>query len=77
MPSRFERTPFDLPLDELRENADTSEQTIARVLAKAKPTMADLETLIDIGVDAAACRCAVDPAAASIRRSLLPKWFLA
>lgn len=70
MPRRFDRPPFALPADECRDNAGAFEQTVAGVLAKATLAMADLVRLADIGVAAAAARCAVDPAAASIRDSL-------
>lgn len=70
MPSPFERTPFALPADECRNNAEACERTLAAILAKAAPPITDLERLVRIGVDGAAWRCAVDPAAASIRDSL-------
>jgi hypothetical protein len=70
VPSRFDRTPFALPADECRDNAGAYEQTIAAALARPAPGVADLERLVRVGVDAAAWRSAVDPAAPSIAASL-------
>jgi hypothetical protein len=70
VPSRFDRPPFALPADECRDNAAAFEQTIAAALARPAPGAADLERLVRVGVDAAAWRSAVDPAAPAIAASL-------
>lgn len=67
---KFERSPFKLPQEELRQKAQRYEDALESTLAKSDLTVRDAEHLVDVGVDAAGLRNSVDPSSDRVVRSL-------
>lgn len=66
MSKRFERKPFDLPIDELRDKANLYESSMVRILGQATLPPVDLCSVVHLGTIGAAARSSVDPDAETI-----------